>query len=52
VNPADPLLVLPNVVLAPHVAWLSTGTFTRSFGLAAENCRRITNNDTLMFRII
>jgi len=51
-DPADPLLALPNVVLAPHVAWLSTGTFARSFGIAAENCRRLTNQDTLIYRII
>jgi phosphoglycerate dehydrogenase-like enzyme len=43
---------LPNVVLAPHIAWLSTGTFARSFGIAAETCRRLTNQDTLIYRII
>ena len=41
VDPAAPLLALPNVVLTPHIGWLTTGTFDRSFALAAENCRRL-----------
>jgi phosphoglycerate dehydrogenase-like enzyme len=51
-DPADPLLGLPNVVLAPHIAWLSNGTFARSFSIAAENCRRLTHRDLLLNRII
>ena len=31
VDPAEELLRLPNVVLAPHVAWLTADTFARSF---------------------
>jgi len=50
-NPADPLLGLPNVVLAPHVAWLSTGTFARSFSIAAENCRRMAKGEALLHRV-
>ncbi|MCA3279486.1 MAG: hydroxyacid dehydrogenase [Roseomonas sp.] len=50
-NPADPLLGLPNVVLAPHVAWLSTGTFARSFSIAAENCRRLASGAALLHRV-
>jgi phosphoglycerate dehydrogenase-like enzyme len=50
-DPADPLLDLPNVVLAPHVAWLSTGTFARSFSIAAENCRRLEGDEALMHRV-
>ena len=50
-NPADPLLGLPNVVLAPHVAWLSTGTFARSFSIAAENCRRLASGEALLHRV-
>jgi phosphoglycerate dehydrogenase-like enzyme len=51
-DPMDPLLGLPNVVLAPHVAWLSTGTFARSFSIAAENCRRLQGNEALLNRVI
>jgi phosphoglycerate dehydrogenase-like enzyme len=49
--PADRLLQLPNVVLTPHVAWLTTGTFDRSFALAAENCRRIEAGEALLHRV-
>jgi phosphoglycerate dehydrogenase-like enzyme len=47
----DPILGLPNVVLTPHVAWLTTGTFDRSFALAAENCRRIASGAPLLNRV-
>jgi phosphoglycerate dehydrogenase-like enzyme len=47
----DPLLSLPNVVITPHIAWLTTGTFERSFGLAAENCRRIAAGSELLHRV-
>jgi phosphoglycerate dehydrogenase-like enzyme len=47
-----PLFGLPNVVLAPHVAWLTTGTFDRSFALAAENCRRVAAGETLLHRVV
>jgi len=50
-DPADPLLALPNVVLAPHVAWLSTGTFARSFSMAAENCRRLQQAEALLHQV-
>jgi phosphoglycerate dehydrogenase-like enzyme len=52
VDSADPLLRLPNVVLTPHVAWLTTGTFDRSFSLAAENCRRLDAGAPLLHRVI
>ncbi len=48
----DPLLVLPNVVVTPHIAWLTTGTFDRSFALAAENCRRIASGAVLLHRVV
>jgi phosphoglycerate dehydrogenase-like enzyme len=51
VNPAEPLLRLPNVVVSPHVGWLTTGTFDRSFALAAENCRRLAIGETLLHRV-
>jgi phosphoglycerate dehydrogenase-like enzyme len=45
------LLNMPNVVVTPHVAWLTTGTFDRSFALAAENCRRIATGAPLLHRV-
>ena len=51
-DPADPLLRLPNVVLTPHIAWLTTGTFDRSFSLAAENCRRLAAGEALLHRVV
>jgi phosphoglycerate dehydrogenase-like enzyme len=52
IDPADPLLQLPNVVLTPHIAWLTTGTFDRSFSLAAENCRRLAAGEALLHRVV
>ena len=48
---AAPLLGASNVVLAPHVAWLSTGTFARSFSIAEENCRRLASGGALLRRL-
>ena len=49
---SEALFSLPNVVLTPHIAWLTTGTFDRSFALAAENCRRLAAGDTLLHRVV
>jgi len=51
-DPSDALFTLPNVVVMPHVAWLTTGTFDRSFTLAAENCRRIAAGEALLHRVV
>ena len=48
---AEPLFALPNVVVAPHVAWLTAGTFARSFALAAENCQRLRDGWPLLHRV-
>lgn len=40
-DPTNPLFKLPNVVLAPHVAWLTPETLKRSLDAAFENCRRL-----------
>ena len=48
----EPLFHLPNVVLTPHIGWLTTGTFDRSFALAAENCRRIATGEALLHRVV
>ena len=47
----DPLFMLDNVVVAPHVAWVTHGTFDRSFATAAENCRRLAAGETLLHRV-
>jgi phosphoglycerate dehydrogenase-like enzyme len=49
--PDDPILLLPNVVVTPHVAWLTTGTFDRAFAVAAENCRRVMSKEPLLHRV-
>jgi len=48
----DPLLQLPNAVLTPHIGWLTTGTFDRSFTLAVENCRRLAAGEELLHRAV
>jgi phosphoglycerate dehydrogenase-like enzyme len=49
---SEALFRLPNVVLTPHIAWLTTATFDRSFALAAENCRRLTAGEALLHRVV
>lgn len=51
VDPADPILTLDNVVLSPHVGWLTAETFDRSFALAAENVRRLAAGAPLLHRL-
>jgi phosphoglycerate dehydrogenase-like enzyme len=48
----DPLFRLPNVVVTPHVAWITTGTFDRGFTVAAENCRRVAAGAALLHRVV
>ena len=50
-TPTTPLLTLPNTVLTPHIAWLTTGTFARSLALATENCRRLATGAPLLHRV-
>jgi len=49
--PGHPLLSLDNVVLTPHVAWLTRETLTRSFDVALENVRRLRDGRDLLFRV-
>jgi len=51
VNPAHPLLEFPNVVCAPHVAWLTQGTFERSLAVALENVKRLKSGASLLNRV-
>lgn len=49
---AEALFQQANVVVTPHVAWMTTGTFDRSFALAAENCRRVMSGADLLHRVV
>jgi phosphoglycerate dehydrogenase-like enzyme len=50
--PTDsPLLKLDNVVLMPHVAWLTPETLERSLEVAADNMRRLRDGRDLSFRV-
>jgi phosphoglycerate dehydrogenase-like enzyme len=48
----DPLLKLPNVVVTPHVAWLTAKTLERSLVVIAENCRRLRAGEALLHRVV
>jgi phosphoglycerate dehydrogenase-like enzyme len=50
--PDHPLFALDNVVLAPHVAWLTPETWERSLAVAVENCRRLAAGEPLLGRVV
>ncbi len=52
VDPANPLLALANVVVMPHIAWLTPETLERSLGIALENCRRLAGGEALLHRVV
>lgn len=47
----NPLLGLSNVVVTPHVAWLTPETWTRSWALAIENCVRLRDGRELLNQV-
>jgi phosphoglycerate dehydrogenase-like enzyme len=47
-----PLLELENVLLQPHVAWLTQETLGRSLAVAMENCRRLRDAQALLHRVV
>ncbi len=51
VAPDNPLLALCNVVVTPHVAWLTPETLARSISVARENCRRVERGEPLLHRV-
>ena len=48
----NPLLGLPNVVLAPHIAWLTPETLVRSLSVAQENIRRLAAGEALLHQVV
>lgn len=50
--PTHPLFQLPNVVVTPHVAWLTRETLQRSLGIFQENCRRLRDGEELLNRVV
>jgi phosphoglycerate dehydrogenase-like enzyme len=52
VDPDNPLLGLPNVVAAPHMAWLTTETLDRSLAAAFENIRRLQAGEPLNNQVV
>ena len=47
-----PLFAFPQVVLAPHVAWLTPETLARSLAVARENVRRLERGEGLVNRVV
>ncbi len=52
VAPDNPLLSRDDVVLTPHVAWLTRETLLRSLDVAVANCHRLTNAQPLLHRVV
>jgi phosphoglycerate dehydrogenase-like enzyme len=51
VAPDNPLLERDDVVLTPHVAWLTRETLQRSLDVAVANCHRLANAQPLLHRV-
>ena len=48
----NPLFMLPQVAVTPHVAWLTRETLQRSIAVAVENCHRLARGDDLLHRVV
>jgi phosphoglycerate dehydrogenase-like enzyme len=48
---SHPLLALPNVVCAPHLAWLTQETLERSLAAALDNVERLKSGRLLRNRV-
>lgn len=47
----NPLFGMDNVVVAPHVAWLTPETLARSIHVAMDNCARLRSGEALIHRV-
>ncbi len=52
VAPGNPLLQRDDVVLTPHIAWLTRETLQRSLDVAVANCHRLANAQPLLHRVV
>ncbi len=52
VSSDNKLLSLDNVVLAPHLGWLTEETLERSVAVASENCISLREGKDLSFRVV
>jgi phosphoglycerate dehydrogenase-like enzyme len=48
----NPLFALDNVVVSPHVAWLTPETLERGLDIAMENCSRLRSGDPLLYQAL
>ena len=48
----NPLFQLANVIVTPHIAWLTPETLARSLDIAIENCRRLREGEELLHRVV
>jgi phosphoglycerate dehydrogenase-like enzyme len=48
----NPLFALDNVVVTPHIGYLTPETLSRSLDVAFENCRRVRDGDPLLHQVV
>lgn len=48
----NPLFALDNVVVTPHIGYLTPETLSRSIGVAFENCRRVRDGAPLLHQVV
>jgi phosphoglycerate dehydrogenase-like enzyme len=49
---AHPIFKIQNIVVTPHIAWLTAETLNRCLGVFAENCRRLRDGETLLNQVV
>lgn len=48
----NPLAALPNLVMTPHIAWLTPETLRRSLRVAFDNCARLAAGQPLVHQVV